>query len=92
MSPEETEFWNLVVQRGLPRFRFVRRSTPPAILDGRFLGGHLHSDWENLKAQMLPGDEIWPFEFHARAFLGLRRGYVVVRGGRPVGGIVTELS
>jgi hypothetical protein len=92
MSPEELEFWNLVVRKGLPRFRFFRRSTSPGLLDCTFLGGRLQADWENLKAQMLPGDRIWPFEFNVRAYLGLRRGYIVLRRGRPVGGIVTEVS
>jgi hypothetical protein len=92
MSPEAAEFWNLVVREGLPRFRYFRRPTLLEILDGQFLGGRLHADWESLKAKILPGDQIWPFEFHVRAYLGLRRGYIVLRRGRPVGGIVTEVS
>jgi len=60
---------------------------PASQLDRRFIGSRLEAEWERLKAQMQPGDEIWPFEINVRSYLGLRRGYVLLRGGRPVGGM-----
>ena len=92
LMPEEAAFWKLVVQKGLPRMKFLRRSTPPEVLDHRFSGTRLQVEWEKLKAQMQPGDKIWPFDFNLRPYLGLRRGYILLRRGQPVHGIVTEVS
>ena len=89
----EAEFWKLAAQKGLPRFRFLRR--PPAIedIDREFLGTRLEAEWAAaLKSNMQTRDEIWPFRFHVRGFLGMRRGYVVLRNGTPIGGIVVEVS
>ena len=41
---------------------------------------------------MEPGDEVWPFCLHVRKYLGMRSGYVVLRGGITIGGIITEVS
>jgi hypothetical protein len=92
MVPTETAFWELVVQKGLPRFRFLRRPSTPELLDRRFLGSRLEVEWEKLKTQMQQSDQIWPFEINVRSYLGLRWGYVLLRQGRPVGGIITERS
>jgi hypothetical protein len=89
---QEEEFWLEVVQEGLPRFRFLRRPFSCEKIDRELFGGRLEKDWERLKEQMQPGDEIWPFELNVRSYLGLRRGYAVVRGKKPVGGIVIEVS
>jgi hypothetical protein len=88
----EQLFWEEATRKGLPRFRFLRRSTPLAELDRRFRGTLLESEWERLKASLQPGDRIWPFSFNTRAYLGLREGYVVLRNGKPVGGIITTVS
>ncbi len=92
MVPSDTGFWEFVAQQGLPRLRFFRRPTRPESLDRKFIGSWLQADWENVKAQIQPGDEIWPFEINVRRYLGLRRGYILLRQGRPVRGIVTEAS
>jgi hypothetical protein len=88
----EAEFWEQAARTGLPRFRFFRRSLSPERLDRELLGTNLAADWQALKARMQPGDRIWPFEFHVRRCLGMRRGYLVLRQGRPVGGVVTMVS
>ncbi len=36
------------------------------------------------KAQMQPGDQLWPFKFDIRPYLGRRRGYILLRQGLPV--------
>ena len=88
----ETEFWEQAVRDGLPWFRFLRRPIPPAQLDQEFLGTKLEADWLQLKAQIQHGDELWPFEFTVRKFLGIRKGYVLLRHCKPVSGIVTIVS
>jgi hypothetical protein len=88
----EIEFWEQAARKGLPRWRFFRRPIPPEVLDRQILGTALEVEWQTLKSQMQQGDEVWPFEFHTRPSLGMRRGYLVLRAGHPVGGIVTEVS
>lgn len=90
MGPN-AEFWERMAQ-GLPRFRFLRCSIPVQQIDQELTGSQLQAQWEQLKEQMQPGDQIWPFEHHVRPYLGMRRGYLVLRRGRPIGGIVTEVS
>jgi hypothetical protein len=88
----EADFWQKAARKGLSRFPFFRRSLNVADLDRQFLGSLLEPQWQCLKLQMTPGDKLWPFEFHVRPFLGLRRGIILMRGAEAVGGIVTEVS
>jgi hypothetical protein len=88
----ETEFWEQAARKGLPRFRFLRRPLSPERLDCELRGTLLEDDWLQLRSRMQPGDRIWPFEFHVRRYLGMRRGYLVLRKGRPLGGVVTVVS
>jgi hypothetical protein len=86
---DEAEFWRRVVREGLPRFRWLRRSIDVVTLDLRF---GTWAEWLRLKERLHPGDKIWPFEFHVRSYLGMRRGFVALRRGELVGGVVTEVS
>lgn len=86
------EFWELAAREGLPAFRWLRRSIPTEQLDKQFENGRLKEEWQTLRDRMQSGDEIWPFEFHVRSYLGMRCGYIVLRNGRPIGGIVTIVS
>lgn len=56
--------------------------------------GALNGDWEALKAEMKPGDEIWTFASPAATWQDLagRAGIVLVRSGRPIRAIVTMLN
>lgn len=85
-------FWDQAARCGLPWFRFLRCSIVLEEVDRELCGTLLESDWLKLKAQMKPGDELWPFEFRVRRYLGMRKGYLVLRGGRAVGGVVTVVS
>lgn len=49
------------------------------------------ADWHRLKSELLPDDLIWPFTFN-RGTSAMRAGYVVIRSGKPVTGIVTTVS
>ncbi|WP_425395215.1 hypothetical protein [Aeoliella sp.] len=88
----DRDFWSIAARKGIPRFRWFRRSIRAEVLDRQFNGSHLEDDWQALKSRMLPGDQIWPFEFHVRRYLGMRKGYLVLREGKPLGGIVTIVS
>jgi hypothetical protein len=87
----QNEFWQ-AARHGLPWFRFLRRSIKPAVLDQQLQSPTLIAEWQTLRSQMQPGDKIWPFEFHVRSYLGLRRGYLVMRKGQPLGGVITVVS
>jgi hypothetical protein len=41
---------------------------------------------------MESGDEVWPFCFNVRKFVGMRSGYAVHRRGKAIGGILTLVS
>ena len=88
----EAEFWLEASQKGLPWFRFLRRALSTDQLDRELLGTRLEDEWLRIRSQMKPGDQIWPFEFHVHRYLGMRRGYLILRRGQPVGGVVTEVS
>ncbi len=76
LDARDIEFWHQAAQRGLPRFRFLRKCLTVEELDRRDWG--LSSDeWQRLKQRIEPGDQIWPFRFHVRSYLGLREGYIV---------------
>ena len=92
MTVTEADFWEQAARKGLPWFRWLRRSVPIAELDDTFQDGRLREEWKQLKEQIQPGDQVWPFAFHMRSYLGLRKGYLVLRRSKPIGGIVTEVS
>jgi hypothetical protein len=53
-----------------------------------------HARWEELKAKMLPGDELWDFRSDPRSWAALagREGVALVRDGAIVDVIVTHMS
>src|SRR5215204_3630793 len=48
-------------------------------------------DWDSMQDQIRPSDRIWPFLINPDTS-AMRSGFVVVRSGRPLGVIVTEIS
>jgi hypothetical protein len=52
------------------------------------------SRWNHLKAGLQPGDEVWSFVSPADTWKHLtgRAGYVIVREGRLVDGMVTMMN
>ena len=89
---DEEEFWKQAAAKGLPWFRWFRRSIPIQQIDQEMEGTKREEAWNCLKAKMEPTDKIWPFKFHIRSCLGMRSGYVVLRKGKPIGGVVLLLS
>jgi hypothetical protein len=57
--------------------------------------GHLNAVWCDLVAGLSPGDECWSFSAHWSNDFGLpelRTGYVVWRGSKPIGHILTMVK
>ena len=50
--------------------------------------------WQRLKPLILKKDEIWYFDSPRKYWHNLagRRGYAIVRNGKPIGGFFTELN
>jgi hypothetical protein len=63
------------------------------IYDGRPFGSY-NMFWEELKAYMNPGDEIWSYRRPGedREHLCPRAGYALVRDGQVITDFVTEMS
>ena len=57
--------------------------------------GHLNAAWCELVAELAPGDECWSFSAQWSNDFGLselRTGYVVWRGRKPIGHILTMVK
>ena len=56
--------------------------------------GFRHAQWEALKADMRPNDEIWTFSSPARSWEDLagRAGVALVRDGQAIKAVVTMLN
>jgi len=91
VTNDEKEFWRLVIRKGLPRWKIFRRPIAVSELD-HYCWGQQKYAWQQLKDKIGPEDQIWPFALNVRSYLGFRKGFVVVRKGQPIGGIITEVS
>ena len=70
---------------------FIRAGAPAAVPCG---GNKFRSERDDLRFLMLPGDELREFSSPGESwkqFAG-RGGVVLVRDGRPVGHVITEMS
>ena len=94
-SELERVFWKTMARKGLPRFRWFSKPRTavqvehecPKIVDA--------PDWLDLKKRLQSGDEIWPFRYprwNTYRTWGFRIGYIALRNGDPIGGIVTLVS
>jgi hypothetical protein len=56
--------------------------------------GFRHQQWEELKAAMMPGDDIWTFASPPKSWEDLsgRAGVALVRGGVPIMILVTAMN
>jgi hypothetical protein len=48
-------------------------------------------EWASLRSQILPSDRIYPFAINLDT-MAMRLGYVVLRNGKPIGGVVVISS
>jgi hypothetical protein len=56
--------------------------------------GYINRQWEELKAKMIEGDELWYFETSELSWKHLagRAGYCILRGGKIIDGIITRMN
>jgi len=76
----EAEFWLRAAENAPWTYRWFGRTLERSML------AELDASIE-----VRPSDLIWPFEFNHNT-LAYRKGYVVVRNGVGVNGVITELS
>ncbi|MGD0147065.1 MAG: hypothetical protein ABSB77_00620 [Xanthobacteraceae bacterium] len=77
-------------------------ATHPGLNDERVQGtpevakpfGFRNSQWEALKAEMQPGDELWTFSSPAESwkYLAGRAGVALVRDGKPIKVVITLMN
>jgi hypothetical protein len=84
LNPVPEDFWR-VASRHTP---FFSSSLSVKELDQIFLNSNA---WQELRAAIQPGDKILPFAVNVDS-LAMRLGYVVVRAGEPVGGVICVAS
>jgi hypothetical protein len=88
-----------MIRGDIPRRWLVRRTNvqeaETANLSEGVPFGHQSCHWEELRSEMLGGDEIWEFCSPPSTWKDLcgRKGYVVVRNGRPTHhAIITSMN
>jgi hypothetical protein len=56
--------------------------------------GFRNAEWEALKAEMRPGDELWTFSSSAKSWRSLagRAGIALVRNGTPIETLVSVMN
>lgn len=81
-------FWRLAV-KGVPfTFRFLGRNLTIEALEPELSN---NNQWHQAKQLYRTGDRIWPFVVNPDT-LGMRLGYIVVRNGTPITGVITQIS
>jgi hypothetical protein len=88
LDGSEAMLWSQAARHAPLLYRLFRRSVAVADLDARL---NDFREWQQLKTQLLPDDLIWPFTFN-QGTLAMRQGFVVIRSGKPVAGLVTIVS
>ncbi len=84
----EAELWREAMRHVPLSCRWFGRSVAVSELDAQF-GDWL--EWRSARKLVREGDRIWPFLINPWT-MAMRKGYVIVRDGKPIGGVLTELS
>jgi hypothetical protein len=87
-SGSEQELWQAAARHAPFTYRWFRRTLSIQELDEKHAGWNA---WDECRRKLQPGDLIWPFCFN-RNTSAMRSGFVVIRAGRPVTGVVTIVS
>ena len=87
-SGEERDFWIAAMQNAPFAFRWFGRSLSFSSLDAQY--NHF-DQWLAARKLYREGDKIWPFVINTNS-MAMRVGFVIVRGARPITGIVTLIS
>ena len=88
LTGDEDHLWAAAVRRAPVAFRWFGRSLTVADLDAG-LGDF--GQWRKARRRYRDGDRVWPFVINPGA-MAMRAGFVIVRGRRPVTGVVTLCS
>ena len=81
----EAGLWREAARHVPFKFRWLGRSLDIATVDTQVAG---MADWQDLRACLEPRDRICPFTIN-RNTLAMRQGFVVIRNGMAIGGVVT---
>jgi hypothetical protein len=84
----EEDLWAAAATRIPLSYKWLRRSVSVDSMDAEFGG---FPEWVELRERVLPSDRICPFINNPDS-LAMRQGFVVIRDGKPIGGIVTFVS
>ena len=84
----EHGLWAAAASRTPFAYRWLGRSVSPDALDAEF--GDFQQ-WLDLRPQLETSDRICPFTINPHTS-AMRQGFVVIRGGKPLGGIITIVS
>ena len=84
----EQQLWSEAMRHVPISFRWFGRTLTVAEIDAEL--GEM-PDWLNARREYQAGDKIWPFTINPGT-LAMRCGYVIVRRGRFVAGVVTLVS
>ena len=88
LDDTEDGLWAAAATRVPFSYKWLRRSVSLDAMDSEF--GHF-AQWIALREHVLPTDRICPFIINPNS-LAMRKGFVVIRAGKPMGGIVTIMS
>jgi hypothetical protein len=88
LNGDEEQLWNEAMRHAPIRYRWFRRSLSFEEIDKELDG---FGQWLTTREKYRPGDKIWPFVLNFDT-LAMRCGYVLVRRGTVVGGVVTLVS
>ena len=84
----EHQLWSVAASRAPLAYRWFGRSIAIAELDAQYPD---FDQWLALRPNVQSTDRIWPFTVNPNS-MSMRQGFVVVRDGSPIGGIVTIVS
>jgi len=70
------------------RYRILGMSLKISKMDDQCNG---QDGWKEFRETLAPNDKIWPFHFNKNT-LSMRKGFLIVRDGKPLKALVTELS
>ena len=84
----EDQLWRAAARCVPFRYRWLGDTLTVDAIDTE-LGSH--DAWATLRQRIVDGDRICPFEINTDS-MSMRRGYVVLRGAMPIGGVLTLVS
>ena len=87
----EDELWRIAAQNVPLRYRLWRQSLSIEQVEQMEPDVVHNAEWAKLKQNLCEEDKIWPFEFN-RNTLAYRKGFVIIRKGKPISGLISLSS